>query len=119
MIVSTPEAASRAQPSDALDEPSTWADFLDALEADVIAAEHLAAGRGPIDIPETSATAPTTPLPVEIADRARDLLARQQRAIEALPDAIVRIKRQLDVTRKVGQATTPTTRTSVYIDTSA
>jgi hypothetical protein len=94
----------------------TWANVLDELEASVIVGEQtLLTGATLTDLAPWDRPTGLGPIPPELIGRARDLAERQRRVLSELPGAMVRVRRQLDLTRKIGSATAPR-RPSVYID---
>jgi len=58
------------------------------------------------------------PMPADLAERARELLAHQQRLLEKMPAAMDRIRQQRSVTERFGQ-TTGRGRGPVYVDRTA
>ncbi|WGL51904.1 hypothetical protein P5P86_18365 [Nocardioides sp. BP30] len=99
---------------------AAWEAALDALEADLAAAEELADTGTGAALSDWSAPH-LDPLPPELGERAIALAERQQRLLERLPGLITRTRRQLDVARKVsGTGRGPSsTRSAIYIDTTA
>jgi hypothetical protein len=95
-----------------------WARALDALEAHLLVARELAAGRSPaVPLPWSPPTG-LGPLPAELVDRARALQVQQQALLAELPAVIGRTRRQLSVTKRVSDATASPHR-PVYIDQTA
>ena len=94
-----------------------WERALDELEAFTYLAEsQLRALRpvtdGPWSLPDLG------PIPVDLVERARALLARQQHVLEQLTTAMERVRQQRNVTERFIQATSRC-RGSVYVDANA
>jgi hypothetical protein len=94
-----------------------WGRELDALEAEILVGRQLAEGR-PAVLVSWSAPGDLGPLPVELLERAGELRAQQEALLAQLPEVIARTRRQLSLTKKVSDATTPARR-PVYIDQTA
>lgn len=99
-----------------------WEQALDALEADLVAAEELAStGVGAIRADWVPPTL-DEPLPEELRTRAIELHERQLDLRERLPGLITRTARQLEMARKVSTrsgAHSSNPRSAIYIDTTA
>lgn len=96
----------------------TWREALDRLEAHADRAEELIRGHAaPDDVP-WSAPEDIGPIPDEFVPRARQLLARQQRLMAAIPALITDTRRQQQVAGRVSEATTAPAR-PVYLDITA
>ncbi|WP_436698132.1 hypothetical protein [Nocardioides sp. BYT-33-1] len=103
------------------DRPASWVEALDRLEAHADHAERMLQG-------STAATggapapwlppAELGPLPNDLVPRARQLLARQQRLMAAIPTVLAGTRRQQQVTDRVGRATT-LPPAPVYLDVTA
>lgn len=100
-------------------DPS-WESALERLQDDLTAAE-LAHLRGePFDLTGWAPPALATPLPSYLLERARDLHARQEALTDLLATVRDRARRQLDVTRRINQATGAASRpATVFFDATA
>ena len=94
-----------------------WERALDELEAFTYLAEAQLHTVQPLDADPWSAP-DLGPIPAELADRARELLAHQQRVLDRLPSALERIRQQRSVSERFGQATSRP-HSSVYVDRTA
>lgn len=107
------EHLTREAPEDAPVAPAwsgEWATALNRLEMDVESAEellkalHEQVDEPPANLPVLTGDwmrqRPTSPLPVEFADRARTLLSRQVRVSEELARAMVESRTQVKALRK-------------------
>ena len=98
---------------------AAWAAALDRLEADVELAERLVEDPSFPGVPE-----PWSPphlegrLPAELADRTRDLLARQERALLTVGAALQTVSRHQELVAKVDRATRRT-GAPIYLDVTA
>lgn len=96
---------------------SAWERALDELEAFTYLAEAKLLSLQPLEadpwsIPELG------PIPIDLLERAREILAHQQRVLDKLPPAMASIRQQRSVTQRFTQATART-RGSVYVDRTA
>ncbi|WGX97858.1 hypothetical protein [Nocardioides sp. L-11A] len=104
------------------ERPTTWAEALDRLEAHADHAELMLqgtpAGATGATISPWLPPAELGPLPNDLVPRARQLMARQQRLMAAIPSVLAGTRRQQQVTDRVGRATT-LPPTPVYLDVTA
>ncbi|MDQ6523514.1 hypothetical protein RB608_07895 [Nocardioides sp. LHD-245] len=104
------------------ERPGSWTEALDRLEAHADHAERMLqgtpAGATGAAIAPWLPSADLGPLPNELIPRARQLLARQQRLMAAIPAVLAGTRRQQQVTDRVGRATT-LPPTPVYLDVTA
>ncbi len=101
--------------------PRTWAETLDAIEADTQSAERTLSGASPEEIAawgrrSTDWVPPSGlgPLPADLRERAARLLQHQLTVAEALVDGILQSRRQRDVAARMSQ--TPSRPVSSFID---
>ncbi len=102
----------------------TWEDALDTLEVHLNRAAMLLERLEPEEVLAWELPELDGPMPAYLLPRARALLERQQRVIDAIPDAMTRTRRQEMVTRRIGDATRPsrlsgTTGPARYVDITA
>lgn len=94
-----------------------WERALDELEAFTYLAEAQLGTMQPLQADPWSAPE-LGPLPADLAERARELLARQQRVLERLPSAMASIRQQRTVTERFARASQRSVG-SVYVDRTA
>lgn len=97
----------------------TWEGALDQLEVHLNRAELLLERLQPEEVLAWELPRLDGPMPAYLLPRARALLARQQEVIDAIPAAMARTRLQERVTRRVGDATSPSGGSAVYVDVSA
>lgn len=98
--------------------PLSWREALDRLEAHAERAEEMIGGdAGPGEVPWLP-PADLGPIPDEFVPRARQLLARQQALMEAIPAMLSDKHQQRQVADRVADATTAPT-SPVYLDITA
>ncbi|TNM44213.1 hypothetical protein FHP29_05775 [Nocardioides albidus] len=102
--------------------PRTWTEALDRPEAHADRAERMLRG-GAADATGTTVEPwlpPTDlgPMPSHLVQRARGLLARQQRLMAAIPHVLADTRGQQQVADRVGRATT-SSPLPVYLDVTA
>jgi hypothetical protein len=95
-----------------------WEQALDLLEAVTYQAQAQLRTFQPADADAWTEPTLTGPLPADLEDRARRLLALQQQVIEQVPTAMERVRQQRSVTERFTQATSRT-RGPVYVDRTA
>ncbi|KAB2807255.1 hypothetical protein ACIRN4_12955 [Pimelobacter simplex] len=101
------------------DRPASWTEALDRLEAHADRAEHLLRGESAEPAPAPwQPPAELGPLPNELVPRARQLLARQQRLMAAIPAVLSDKRQQQRIADRVGDATTAAV-TPIYLDVTA
>lgn len=100
-----------------VDDHLAWERALDELEAFTFQMDAQLRG---LQLPETDpwSVPELGPIPADLVDRARELLAHQQRVLEQLPPALDRLRQQRSVTQRFSQATARS-RGSVYVDRTA
>lgn len=100
---------------------AAWESALDDLELTLEETEHLLRGEHPPpqDGPAWTPPALPGPLPAELADRARELLARQQDVIARTAQAAHSARTSVKMVDRLTDHTTPSRRTSLYVDVSA
>ena len=100
-----------------------WRLLLDSLESDLQDYGRVLAARGVAGpVPEWAPPLPQSPLPAELADRARRLLARQQELGTRLQEAMAELAHELAQQRTQGRAfaNAPMAEPSTaYLDTTA
>lgn len=94
-----------------------WERALDELETFTYLAEAQLRTLQPVQA-DPWAAPELGPLPADLAERAREILAHQQRLLEQLPTAMERVRQQRSVTERFTQATARA-RSSVYVDRTA
>ncbi|MCR1786381.1 hypothetical protein KVF89_27860 [Nocardioides carbamazepini] len=102
------------------ERPTSWVEALDRLAAHADQAERMLQG-APAGRAAVAPWLPPTelgPLPSDLVPRARQLLARQQRLMAAIPTVLAGTRRQQQVTDRVGRATT-LPPPPVYLDVTA
>lgn len=92
-----------------------WETVLDRLELDLLQSERKLANPDAPDPEPWSAPTMPGPIPADLVDRARDILARQQEVRDKLAVAALSLRRHEDFAAKVDRAVTPTGR-PVYLD---
>lgn len=101
------------------DRPASWAEALDRLEAHADRAERLLHGENAEPTPTPwQPSAELGPLPSELVPRARQLLARQQRLMAAIPAVLSDKRQQQRIADRVGEATAAAV-TPIYLDVTA
>lgn len=98
--------------------PVTWREALDRLEAHADRAEQMIRGHAAPDEPPWAPPTDLGPIPDEFVPRARQLLARQQRLMAAIPALLTDKDRQRRVADRVAGATS-TPAHPVYLDITA
>ena len=100
---------------------AAWESALDDLELTLEETEHLLRGEHPPpqDGPVWTPPVLPGPLPPEMADRARALLARQQDVIARTAQAAHSARTSVKMVDRLTDHSTPTRRTSLYVDVSA
>ena len=100
---------------------AAWESALDDLELTLEETEHLLRGEHPPpqDGPVWTPPVLPGPLPPEMADRARALLARQQDVIARTAQAALSARTSVKMVDRLTDHSTPTRRTSLYVDVSA
>lgn len=96
----------------------TWESVLDDLEDQVGRAERLVASSAVEDLPGWEPPVGLGPLPRHLLTRAQALRDRQQAVIGRIPPLLVATRQQLEVGRRIGEATARPT-TPVYVDVTA
>ena len=100
---------------------AAWESALDDLELTLEETEHLLRGEHPHPQDGPAWTPPVLPgpLPPDMADRARELLARQQDVIARTAQAAHSARTSVKMVDRLTDHSTPTRRTSLYVDVSA
>ncbi|MBW8751197.1 MAG: hypothetical protein JF565_07190 [Propionibacteriales bacterium] len=95
---------------------AVWECELHRLELDVLRAERLV--KGLTATPAEPWVPPAVPgeMPADLAERARDLLDRQDRASAGLQAALTAAQRQIAYGGRVADATGPTPAQPLYVD---
>lgn len=92
-----------------------WETALDRLELDIINAERRLVGKHAPDPEPWDEPQLTGPMPSDLVDRAKDLLARQDAVREQMAAALQTLRDQRDFATRVDRATARTAR-PVYVD---
>jgi hypothetical protein len=95
---------------------AVWEIELDRLEVDVVRAERLVKGLEALPADPWDPPAVPGRMPFDLAVRARDLLDRQERAIESLRESLASAQRQLAYAARISGAVSPLTSVPVYLD---
>lgn len=101
---------------------TAWKSALDDLELTLEETEHLLRGEQPATSPASGPWTPPVlpgPLPAEMAERARELLARQQDLITRTTQAAGSVRANANLVDRITDTATSHRRTAVYVDVSA
>ena len=100
---------------------AAWESALDDLELTLEETEHLLQGEHHPVAERATWTPPVMPgpLPAELADRARELLARQQDLIARTTQAAMAVRTSTKMVDRLADHSTPTRRTPIYVDLTA
>jgi hypothetical protein len=95
---------------------AVWQCELDVLELEVLRVERLLKGLTTMPTEPWVPPAVPGPIPADLAGRAQELLARQDRATAEVRTALAAAQRQIAYGGRVADATGPTPPRPVYVD---